>query len=103
MFGIVLQLASHSGKKNSTVEREKDKTRFGSRLTPRACSLEIQQVAVRSQLCGLLKSKTKQPLLGLSLVARIKKLHRNLTGAWKPSLCARREETRRGEFIRRHM
>ena len=76
MFGIVLRLASHPSKKNSTVEPEKDKTCFGTRLTPHACSLEIRQLADTSQECGLLKSKTKQPLLGLSSVARIKKLRR---------------------------
>ncbi len=44
--------------------------------TLRTCSIETRQVVVTPESCGLLKSKTKQPLKGVALIARIEKLHR---------------------------
>jgi hypothetical protein len=44
--------------------------------TLRTCSIETRQVVVAPESCGLLKSKTKQPLKGVALIARIEKLHR---------------------------
>jgi hypothetical protein len=45
-------------------------------LTPRACSLEVRQVKVAPERCGLLKSSLGEPLKGGALKARMNKLHR---------------------------
>jgi hypothetical protein len=87
MAGLISQLAPHQGKTSQELVTQKQ-TKFAleatnlkqpqpvKQLTPRACCLEVRQVKVAPERCGLLKSSLGEPLKGGALKARMNKLHR---------------------------